>query len=183
MASTALITAPRNALSSNDATPLMVVPPGEQTASFMAPGWVSFGQIQRTHAFHHLRGQTVGGGALQTILHARIAKRLDVHVGEGRRTAGNAHADAHMRGIDAFDEADRREQPLEHLRLSGGQRVVGFRDEHAFADGHRRVRNGALDVHRAEIGAEQFTVFGEIRSLPQWIRRMCFRWRARRRLV
>lgn len=43
-----------------------------------------------------------------------------------------------------------------------GQRVVGFRDEHAFADGHRRVRNGALDVHRAEIGAEQFTVSGEI---------------------
>ena len=31
-----------------------------------------------------------------------------------------------------------------------GQRVVGFRDEHAFADGHRRVRNGALDVQADE---------------------------------
>lgn len=38
MASTALITAPRNARFSSSATPLMVVPPGEHTASFMAPG-------------------------------------------------------------------------------------------------------------------------------------------------
>ena len=40
MASMALITAPRNASFSSDATPLMVVPPGEHTASFMAPGCV-----------------------------------------------------------------------------------------------------------------------------------------------
>ena len=56
---------------------------------------------------------------------------------------------------------------------SGGERVVGFRDEHAFADGHRRVRNGALDVRRARNRrSEQVTVFGRDPSLPQWTRRM-----------
>ena len=38
---------------------------------------------------------------------SRVAERLDVHVGECGRAAGDAHADAHMRGVDAFDEADR----------------------------------------------------------------------------
>ena len=41
MASTASMTEPRKPSFSSWATPLMVVPPGEQTASFMAPGWVS----------------------------------------------------------------------------------------------------------------------------------------------
>ena len=107
MASTALITAPRNALSSNDVDTL------DGGASWRADGVLHgtrmgfVGQVQRTDAFHHLCGQTVGGGALQTVFHARVAERLDVHVGECGRAAGDAHADAHMRGVDAFDEADR----------------------------------------------------------------------------
>ena len=40
MASMAFTTAPRKASFSSEATPLMVVPPGEHTASFIAPGCV-----------------------------------------------------------------------------------------------------------------------------------------------
>ena len=67
------------------------------------------GQVKRTDAFDHLGGQPVCGGALQAIFHTGVTERFDVHVGEGRSAAGNAHGDAHMRAVDALDQTDRRE--------------------------------------------------------------------------
>ena len=64
------------------------------------------GHVERADTFDHLGGEPVGGGSLQTVLHAGVAQGLDVHVSEGGRTASHHHGDVHMRGVHALDEAD-----------------------------------------------------------------------------
>ena len=116
------------------------------------------GHVERADTFDHLGGEPVGGGSLQTVLHAGVAQGLDVHVSEGGRAAGHHHGDVHMRGVHALDEADRPEQLLEGFGFVVGQGVDGFGDEHALAHSHRSVRNGALDMDVRRVNG--FAVFG-----------------------
>ena len=51
MASMADITLPRKPVFSNSLTPLIVVPPGEQTASFMIPGCSLFSKYKAPDTF------------------------------------------------------------------------------------------------------------------------------------
>ena len=119
-------------------------------------------EAQGTDTFNHLRGQTICGRTLQTVLDAGVAERLQVHVGERRGTTGDAHRNPHMRGIDLLDERYTGEQVDESLALARGEGVHVLTDQHPLGHGHRSVRNRALDVDAGGRPTEQGLVSRQI---------------------
>lgn len=139
---TASITALRNPPASSARTPWMVAPPGEQTASFSAPGWRPVSSISRAAPISVWAGALHRHGTGEAAGHAAVRHGLDEEVHKGRSAAGHGAAGVHQMVVQGQQPPGACHVLQERRFLLRRDAVAGVED-HALPDGRGGIGHDA----------------------------------------